>query len=538
MKKKLFFLICLLFFQVGSSYSQTIYPFNNFRIYPGSVTQTEPIVCVSPLNPLILFAAAVTIDTSSGFRSEGIYISTNGGLNWTGNDTCSGQNIFNHGGDPGVAIAGNGNFIITHIGSIFYGLYAHYSTNAGANWSSAYTIINQLTEDKGKTSSDKVPGSPYYGRIYTTFVRFTSPFPVMMSCSSNNGINWSVPITVHSSVSRCSGGDVKVGLNGVVYDCWSGVTNTIPYTEDFAGFAYSTNGGVNWIVSQNIFDMNGINGTLSSKNNIRVNGLPSMDIDLSGGIRNGWIYIVTAEKNLAPAGNDPDIIFHYSTNYGISWSQGIRVNQDNINNGKIQYFPAIKVDYYGGINILYYDDRRTSSDSAEVFLSRSTNGGLNWIDYPISGHKFKPKPITGGASSYQGDFISLEFTNNKLIPLWMDDYSGIYQIWTVPVDISTFGIKKIENQIPESTKILNIYPNPFNQSANIRFQLSRADIVTIKIYNNLGKEVSVTDGLVNEILQPGSYEINWNADNLPSGVYFISLSAGKYKQVSKALIIK
>ena len=54
---------------------------------------------------------------------------------------------------------------------------------------------------------------------------------------------------------------------------------------------------------------------------------------------------------------------------------GLRVNKDPINNGKIQYFPALDVDSTGGINILFYDDRNTTSESAEVWLATSADGG-------------------------------------------------------------------------------------------------------------------------------------------------------------------
>ena len=89
-------------------------------------------------------------------------------------------------------------------------------------------------------------------------------------------------------------------------------------------------------------------------------------MDNTGGQRDGWIYIVTGQKDLAPAGTDPDIILNRSEDGGMTWSQGIRVNQDALNNGKTQYFPAIHIDHFGAVNILYYDDRNTSNDSAGV----------------------------------------------------------------------------------------------------------------------------------------------------------------------------
>ncbi|MBK8552095.1 MAG: exo-alpha-sialidase [Ignavibacteria bacterium] len=181
--------------------------------------------------------------------------------------------------------------------------------------------------------------------------------------------------------------------------------------------------------------MNGIRGTFPTKSNIRVNGFTRIDVDRSGGPRNGWIYVVAAEKSLAPAGSDPDVILHKSTDGGTTWSAGIRVNQDALNNGKYQWFPAIRVDESGGVNIVYYDDRNTASNASSVFMSRSIDGGVTWTDTEVSDHTFVPAPISGLATGYQGDYIGITSGNNKIWPLWADNSTGIYQAWTTSVDL-------------------------------------------------------------------------------------------------------
>lgn len=110
----------------------------------------------------------------------------------------------------------------------------------------------------------------------------------------------------------------------------------------------------------------------------------------------------SCRKNLAPAGSDADIILHRSTDGGTTWSSGIRVNQDALNNGKVQYCPALVVGGDGSINVVYYDNRNISTDSATVYLSRSTDGGNTWTDLEVADHHFKPKPIAGLAGGYQG----------------------------------------------------------------------------------------------------------------------------------------
>ena len=72
----------------------------NFRIYPSNVTQTESFIVTHPHNPDIMFSSANTINFIPFFISEGIYVTTNGGNSWQGSDTCNGEPIIFHGGDP------------------------------------------------------------------------------------------------------------------------------------------------------------------------------------------------------------------------------------------------------------------------------------------------------------------------------------------------------------------------------------------------------------------------------------------------------
>ena len=308
-----------------------------------------------------------------------------------------------------------------------------------------------------------------------------------------------------------------------------------PFIEDYAGFAVSTNGGVSWNYQQNIFNMNGISGTLPTKGNIKVNGLPQVVVDNSGGVREGWIYIVTTEKNISPAGSDPDIILHRSTNGGQTWSEGLRVNQDMINNGKIQYFPYLQVDDEGGIDILFHDDRNTTSDSTDIFLARSMDGGNTWKEFSLKNSCFKPKPIVGGASSYQGDHISLLAVDNKFYALWMADYSGIYQIWASIFDMNVLSVNEPNHDVVHDFNLFQNYPNPFNNSTMISYTIKQENHVRLRIYDLMGKEV---DEIVNQTMSTGYYEVEFKADILPSGIYFYNLETESFNRTKKLILLK
>ena len=86
-----------------------------------------------------------------------------------------------------------------------------------------------------------------------------------------------------------------------------------------------------------------------------------------------------------------------------------------------------------------------------------------------------------------------------------------------------------------SYSLSNNYPNPFNPSTKITYTLPERGNVSLKVYDLLGGEVAQ---LVNGEIEAGSYEIIFNAANLPSGVYFYRLQAGSFVQTKKMIIIR
>jgi len=505
----------------------------NYRIHPSNVSQTEVFIVKSPLDDDILFSSCNTLTFIPFFVSEGIYVTSDGGNTWQGSDTCKGDPIAFHGGDPGIAIDKNGTFIMTRLGqSPFSGLFSHYSTDNGQTWSSQQVISTDDLE-RAAVASDVIPLSTYYGRTYAVWVRFAPPFPMVISYSDDGGQSWSAPLQINNPPNRSAGGDICIGPDGEVYVCWAGVTETSPFKEIYVGFASSSDGGEHWDVTENAFPMNGITGILPEKGNIRVNGLPGIDVDTTGGERHGWIYIVSGQKELAPAGSDPDIILNRSTDGGESWSAGIRVNQDALSNGNIQYFPSVHVDKFGAADILFYDDRNTSSDSAGVFLARSLDGGDSWSEYEISDHNYKPEPIGGLGQGYQGDNIDLTSTETMIWPVWMDNSSGIYQIWTVPVEFTS--LDGIGGHAEEPLfELRQNFPNPFQYMTSIRYRIQDARYRIIKIFDLYGRVVKIYD---NEYQQPGNYEVDVDLSACEAGVYYYTMTVDGITQTKKMIKI-
>lgn len=99
------------------------------------------------------------------------------------------------------------------------------------------------------------------------------------------------------------------------------------------------------------------------------------------------------------------------------------------------------------------------------------------------------------------------------------------------------GISQLNIGIPETFSLSQNYPNPFNPVTKIKFTISgtTAAQTILYVYSALGKEVAV---LVNQQLQPGTYEADWDASSYPSGVYYYRLESGDFKETKKMVLIK
>ena len=79
------------------------------------------------------------------------------------------------------------------------------------------------------------------------------------------------------------------------------------------------------------------------------------------------------------------------------------------------------------------------------------------------------------------------------------------------------------------------YPNPFNPSTDIHFDLEQSSFIELKIYDLIGKEITT---LISSNLQKGRYNIRWNAVNVPNGIYFCKLSNGSDILTKKMTLLR
>jgi hypothetical protein len=106
-------------------------------------------------------------------------------------------------------------------------------------------------------------------------------------------------------------------------------------------------------------------------------------------------------------------------------------------------------------------------------------------------------------------------------------------IWSFVV--RTTRVENITGGIHSQYKLYNNYPNPFNPSTKIKFDLPKNSFVRINVFDITGKIVSE---IVNQSLQAGSYEAEFNAANLSSGIYYYRIEANDFIETKKMMFVK
>ena len=196
---------------------------------------------------------------------------------------------------------------------------------------------------------------------------------------------------------------------------------------------------------------------------------------------------------------------------------------------------ALDVDKDGGEELCICIDQN--------FIILKFNGSISHLTFEV--YYIKQNELAGQYGLYFGVTmfdITQDMKDEILISQGHDppplDYARVFTRIYKPD--KTSGIHHTSETIPNEIKVFPSYPNPFNPSTNIDFTLNETITIRIKIYNYLGKEIKT---LLEKEFSPGNYTISWDGKGkenevLPSGVYLIRFSAGKYNKIIKAVLLK
>lgn len=138
----------------------------------------------------------------------------------------------------------------------------------------------------------------------------------------------------------------------------------------------------------------------------------------------------------------------------------------------------------------------------------------------------------------QAHAINICKNDNLIYATGMENLApGNSNIYTVRIGNVT-GINNTGTETPKDYQLYQNYPNPFNPSTRIRFEIPSIETISevhLRVYDILGREVTT---LVSEVLKPGTYDVEWDASNYPSGVYYYRIEAENFTETKKMLLMK
>lgn len=173
-----------------------------------------------------------------------------------------------------------------------------------------------------------------------------------------------------------------------------------------------------------------------------------------------------------------------------------------------------------------------------LYTFTSTDSGETWTQDP--GYKLRYDSFT--------EFDVYSLNDPKLVRLpdgrfriyvaaMIKESDGTYKysILSATSSEDPTGIAATGTNFPNTFKLFNNYPNPFNPGTTIGYQLFKKGFVNLTVYNSLGQKTAV---LVNEIQTSGNYSVSFNGSNLPSGVYFYTLRVKDFAEKQKMVLLK
>jgi len=383
-------------------------------------------------------------------------------------------------------------------------LYSVKTVSGMVGWAAGAGGVVRRTTDGGVTWGNGNPNPGVItGDIYniealdanTAWVT-TSPGATFIYKTTNGGTNWTQVYTIaggfinaikmYSATNGIATGDVLAGVWLILGTTDGGSTWTTLSSPTATGDGRNN---CLQVMSPNVWFGTG-QGTMWKSTNLGVNWVSTATTGLAG-------QVLGVHYNSATVGLGGGATMVKSTDGGTSYTLLPASGTGNISG--IQ----------GSGNDFWYT-RGTG-------IFRSTDNGATWVQSHTH-------------TAAQND-ISLVTDGNGCMTGWSCGATGtIAKMTGMPV-----AINEPTTQIPTAYKMEQNYPNPFNPTTNITFALPKSGIVTLKVYDVLGKEVA---SLVNSFTNAGTHIVPFDASALSSGVYIYKITTGDFTDSKKMVLIK
>lgn len=437
------------------------------------------------------------------------------------------------------------------------------STNQGLTWSPAKVIsdVSGNCIDSDNTTEGAVPAVGPNGEIY---VAWAGPVGIVLDKSTDGGQTWGQDIFVSdmpggwdfdvSGIYRANGLPITMcdisnsPYRGHVYVVWSDQRNGSTDTDIF--MAKSTNGGTTWTAPVRVNDDNTTRHQFFVWSTIdpstghlwfvfydrRNTTGAATDVFVAKSTNGGTTFenFKISETSFTPTAS---IFFGDYSNIA-AWNGKIYPMWMRLNNNQLSVWVSIIED--STIIPVELNNFAASVNDGKVSLTWETSSELNNLGFyierrNISSDENEAEWIEIGFKEGRGNSTERNFYHYEDFPLYdgtyhyrlrQVDFNGSYT-YSNEVEANLFTIKTFE--------LSQNYPNPFNPTTTISFQLPEASFITLKVFDVLGTEVeTIAEGKY----PAGVHEVNFNAEDLSSGLYMYRIISGSKELTRKMMVVK
>jgi len=421
-----------------------------------------------------------------------------------------------------------------------------YSTNGGQSWGYSYTLpVTQF----------------YAGEIDNN-----NPH-VVLGGTQDNG-------TVRTTTGGLSDWVDIYGGDG--FYCRVDYTNSLRLyaSSQYGGLGRSTNGGQSFLGATNGLDLtytNWMTPYVMDKNDPltlycgtykihrSTNGMQSWTV-ISPDLARRHVELLGTVTTVDVAASDPDVIYCGTDDANVWVTRDGGGSWTLINNGLPERWVTRVAAHPDSANICFVTLSGYKVDLQGAHIFRTSDFGSTWVsiagnlpDAPINDVVIDPEDVN---TLYIGTDVGVMYTTDmggnwfvlgegfptnvpchdltlhnptRTLVVWTHGRSAFRTSLPPTVDVAP------DAPIPSEFSLEQNHPNPFNPSTTIQFRVPSQEFVELKVYDVLGREVAT---LVNEELQPGSYETTFNGNDLASGVYYYRLSTTSFVQTRKLLLLR
>ncbi|MCC7159354.1 MAG: T9SS type A sorting domain-containing protein [Ignavibacteria bacterium] len=423
-------------------------------------------------------------------------------------------------------------------------IYYKRSTNRGDSWS-ADTRLSSTPHFSGAPS---IAANQSVVHITWQDQRTSGTLEIYYLRSTDNGITWGPEVGLTNDPQSSYYPSISVS-GTLVYILWE--DNRDGNYEIY--FKRSTNSGANWSSDMRLTNNSAASNYVSAA---------------CSGINIHCSWQDTRDGST-------EIYYKNSTDAGVTWSADARLTND----------PAASTGSNitvtgANVNVFWSDQR---NGNYEIYFKRSTSGGSNWgpdtrltnaVDNSLNPCAFSYGPLTAfiwsdmrtgyykvyykassdGGTNWSADLLlsqpglfgsafnaSIGISDSAAHIVWNDNKDGNQEIY-YKRNIFSFpvGITNNNSDFPAEFSLSQNYPNPFNPSTTINFQIPadgkrHAFNTQLIVYDIMGKEVKV---LVNKLMQPGNYSIDFDGSSIASGMYFYRITSGEFSDTKKLVLVK